>query len=437
MNEIISITEQFQTGMLWQFPEVDKQERWKAWYDSDFRTLFPVDTINSGGALHQYVEKITPPFYKLASDFYRTTVMSELPAIDASPQALSWFERMGDSFWKAVERAVEDWSIYDYGVLAVDDEGVSNIPLPSYFRAGKIYDEDELTGHILAYRYYDDQMQQARNPNIADINMPNRIRIVRYAPAMGINEVSIYQFTSGGGIGELLEGPMPANIQALITFGKAQSWYNGSESVAMGLMNRITNAAVSLNRYDNRIVVIPANSIENLKQLADTRTTAELMEAFNSKVRPLVSSDDRDGVVGPVVTDNGYADSHEFIGLLTDWMNLISGVPSSVFGQGIARNASGVARERSQDAAAAKVRDVRHDLERRLPIIASALGMPGKLTLNWAGNPFEDRVQKQTSVLELVDRGIISKEAAANALGWEYTGGNDETDSMEDSGEEE
>ena len=421
MADGLTSVDQFTTGLVFQFPRVERYEAWQDWYDGNYGALYPEPSINNGRNLlgeHDYIE---PRIFKMVSDFYKDGTIAERPAVTAdSPEFTAWFEENGERFFNGVERGVSTWSIFGWSVLVTHEDGtIENVHPSAYFRIGQLYDPDESVGHVIAYRYFEHENIHDFQPN--QVNYPNRVRIIKYVPSEGINTVQVFAM-DGFVIGAPLTPPEPAGITALCTAGKDDGWYDDAQDVAAAFMIRLSLNQTALSRHDNRATLVPPGLLKSYSP-GENMTPTEQLAAFNKLVRPVIEADPQGGDVGTIGEATAFPDEADHVEYLAQMFYLASGIPPTSFGIGIGAGESGYAREKAQDRASARIRSLRQDLTRCLAAILTGMGAPeADVTIAWFTNPFEDRTAKLDWVLRLKDAGLINDEQAAEMMDIEYRG---------------
>lgn len=415
----------FGTGYHYQFPELTAQEEYRAWYYGNFATLLPPSTIDNGFALFNESDRIDVPVLKIASDFYAAAAMAETPASTSDQESVQqWIKENVAMLDRALRRGAFYWSIHGLGVWTAEEGYIRAVDPLAYFRIGEEDQEDALVGHIIAYRYRETEDEGERLVHSQE--EPNRVKVMKL-----IGETSTVQTFAYDGniIQEALTGIEQSPITAICVAGTGDSWYGSVRTLVSGIISSLTNIDVSINRFTNKPVYIPANVYENIRlSLQDAvkvaPSLAQISAEFNKVVRPSISIDpESEPPMGSaeVLELTGHFES---LRTKLDLFFLGSGLPPSSFGIGVGRGESGIAREKAQDAASSRVRAFRGDVSECLPRLAVAAGMPdSEVSFNWVTPPFEDRSKRQEELLNLLNAGVLNAEQVAIALGWEYIGG--------------
>ena len=90
-------------------------------------------------------------------------------------------------------------------------------------------------------------------------------------PSEAINDVTTYMFSGGapdgynGSVGGILEPTKPAGITHLATFGYHDSWYADARDLMARLMLRLSLGDRELNRFLNRITLVPPGILSDLQ----------------------------------------------------------------------------------------------------------------------------------------------------------------------------
>ena len=424
MAEGLRSIDQIQPGFLWNFPRLREELNWERWYKGQFDTLFPPASIDNGRSLLAWDDIIKINMPRVFSKFYEDAILSERPVVTGSEPVIAWLAENGMQVWERIGRAVWQWSIFGLGVMTSYQDGTLRyIGSPNYFRVGDFVDDDLQVGHVIAYPYAELSVSQANNPGA--IRPPNRLRIIRYMPTANINDVTVYAFQGsapdgyGGVVGNIVEATRPAGITHLATFGYNDSWYADAKDLMARLMLRLSLGDRELNRFLNRITLVPPGILSDLKGRGDTRTDTEVYQAFTSLVNPSLSDDGESGTIGRVQEDLSTEETARMVELIGNLLMMTTGVPPSVQGTGISPDASGTARDKAQDPAKARVSHLRRHLAVAIPLLIAGMGAPaGEITVGWPGVPFEDTTAKHAGLRADFTSGIASLEEVRPGLGY-------------------
>ena len=428
MAEGLRSIDQIGPGFLWNFPRLRQELDWERWYNGQFDTLFPPATIDNGRSLLAWDDIIKINMPRVFSKFYEDAILSERPVVTGSEAIIAWLAENGMQVWERIGRAVQQWSIFGGGTLtSYQDHSLRHIKSPNYFRVGDWVDDDLDVGHVIAYPYAELSGQDLNNPGA--INPPNRLRIIRYMPSDPSipegGDVTTYNFQGsapdgfGGVVGNIVEGPQQAGITHLATFGYNDSWYADAKDLMARLMLRLSLGERELNRFLNRITLVPPGILADLKSRGDTRTDTEVYQAFTMLVNPTLSDDGESGTIGRVQEDLSTEESARQVELIGNLLMMTTGVPPSVQGTGIAPDASGTARDKAQDPAKARVSHLRRHLAVAIPLLIAGMGAPaGEITVGWPGIPFEDTTAKHAGLRADFASGIASLEEVRPGLGY-------------------
>ena len=424
--------DQFTTGLIFQFPRVLEGERWNKWYRGEYETLMPAPSVDNGYKLFSANDLITYPYFMVASDFYVDATWAETPNVSglSGNRGQEWLAQNAERVFQIFRRATLDWAIHGRGIVIVNEDGtLVNVDPTNYFRIGQIWERDDLVAHAICYRYYDGPVQQHLP---AYFFYPNRIRIIKYYPEMGINSVQTFAY-SGVSVGQALTPEMPAGIAAICTFGIGDSWYGGIERLMARYLIQLTTNHATLNWAVNSPVTIPRRMLTS-DQVNDTRSFQQKMDDFRQQVRPIIGLDEDSREPTKLQGAPEYPHQRDHLEMLGLLISQVSKVPPTSFGIGIGAGESGYARERSQDAAAVRIKDIRNRIAKCLPDIVKIMGAPaGNYSFSWGTSPFEDKLAKQNELITLKEAGILTVNEVRTALGYSEIaggtleeGGNDE-----------
>ena len=398
---------------------------WERWYKGQFDTLFPPASIDNGRSLLAWDDIIKINMPRVFSQFYEDAILSERPVVTGDDTVIAWLAEYGMQVWERIGRAVQQWSIFGLGVMVSYQDGtLRHIGSPNYFRVGDFVDDDLQVGHVIAYPYAELSASQSNNPGA--LRPPNRLRIIRYMPTENINDVTTYGFQGsapdgyGGTVQGIMEPTRPAGITHLATFGYNDSWYADAKDLMARLMLRLSLGDRELNRFLNRITLVPQGILSDLKGRGDTRSPTEVYQGFTMLVNPTLALDQNEnGEIGRVQEDLSTEETARMVELIGNLLMMTTGVPPSVQGTGISPDASGTARDKAQDPAKARVSHLRRHLALAIPLLIAGMGAPtGEITVGWPGIPFEDTTAKHAGLRADFTSGIASLEEVRPGLGY-------------------
>ena len=414
----------FTPGYHYRFTEIANAEAWRKWYSGDYATLLPNTPTVANGL------KLLPngvwnyPYFSETSDFIADAAMSEHPALESPDEALSaWLADNGEGVMKAIRRATHYWSIDGVGVLAAQADKIEAIDPIHYFRVGTVDMPDELVGHILALRYVEKTPAQQLLP---EQNLPfNRLKVIKLAAGMDTATEQIMEYHPGI-VGRPLTGVYESPVKSICVAGNWRSWYPGCKDIVAQLLITMGVQGSQLNRYANRIRWLPLPAFDDYRRDLGSEnrpaTFSEAMRAFSEEAYPYVGLS---GIAEPpqeAIYVEDFASRDAYINTLSQVFALACGIPPGTFGVGISPDASGFAREKAQDAASARIRSYRHEVERCAPKAIKAMGGPeGELIFNWSSPPFQSRDAFVKDVLDMKREGIISVKETRAALGYSTT----------------
>ena len=109
------------------------------------------------------------------------------------------------------------------------------------------------------------------------------------------------------------------------------------------LMLRLSLGDRELNRFLNRITMVPSGILSDLRGRGDDRTPTQIFQGFTNMVNPTLGlSDDDTGQIGRVPEDLSTEETARMVELIGNLLMMTTGVPPSVFrAQGYPRTHQG------------------------------------------------------------------------------------------------
>ena len=424
-DNIISM-EQFGEGFQFNFPRVWAELRWKQWYEGQFASMYPQPTIANGFKLIDQKDLVTIPLFQMASDFYTEAVIAEGPEFSTDNDVLrTWLDDNRATILEVLERMVREWSITGYGILVTQEDGsLHEVESSAYFRVGELQDHDERVGHIIARTYYEPSELELQNP--LQHQVPNRVSVTKYqvdGDEELYNEVQIFHF-DGLTIQDKIGPQEDANITSISTVGRRDSWYSQSQRVCSQLIVTLSLLLKAEYKHINRPLILPNLLTGDTAGAGKRKTPQEVMNEYNELRDPVIQSTGPEGArnLGLVPGDYEFSEIYQSMLQLSQTYYLISGLPPTAYGIDIGRGESGFAREKSEDRAAIRARNVRDDIARVLPIVIRGMGAPdGELSASWRSSPFESRDSREARVIKYLQAGLITVQQAQQMLGLEVT----------------
>ena len=391
------------TGTQWNWPRLTFERDWQSYHDGDFRKLFgQAPTVENGLAILDDISDITVPnFFKTCADFYVDAMFTDIPGLTSSNEAREAFMNAQRSrVLRELERSIRWRVIKGRGVLLVDSLGVRAIDSSTYFPLVGQIETHSALGHVFAYPYRQEQLQQ---PN--EFDDPDRIRIVIFAPALGVNEWREYIY-SGNTLGEEL-GRGETDVQGVVTFGPGPhgSFYTDAVELVRDYSIRRAIIRRILNRRGNPHLVAPDNTPANLT-----------LDPKGSVLR----KDDRGNSYEYLTYDAALPAQTEVADALNGQIYTALALPPAAFGVDVTRGESGEARERLMFAALSRVNRLRNQIEEILPPLFDAMGAPeGDTELRWAGDALTPARERAMSAERQFTAGLITRDEARQDIGYD------------------
>ena len=419
MVALVSSFEEFGTGYHVNHPQVEMQKRWYRWYACDYSELLPPRTVNNGLSLIDDDDLIKEPLFKTASDFISNSFMSDMPTpevLDPDGEGAAWLKANARMLDRQLLRAVKYWSIIGQGVLTGEPGRIRAHDPTVYYRVGEPDDDDATVGHILAYPWREKTFEELQQPT--NILPDNRITITK-VDAEGVATVQTFYYSEARIIGEPYNAVAESPITAVCTFGLNDGWYEDAKSVAARIIISISLINMDINRWRNAPVYVPASIANDIKnsiavQSGSTRlgtdvSLSEVTEYVKTRVRPVIAINEKDALaIGEAQMAPDLSHAFMEIDRFEETFGKIANLTPDAFGYR-APNTSGVAMERAEDAAAARIQRGRNDVVECLPRLIKAAGFPADedVSFNWTGNPFQNKSAQLDDLLRLHGAGIV------------------------------
>ena len=408
------------------------------WYNGDFNELFSkTPTIDNALKTFDFTNMYKFNLFKIGSDAFANAALGEYPILQSeNPQIDEWFKNGPELMMqRAIRQAARDWSIYGRSAIIVQRGIVINIPATDYIRVGELTQPDELVGHMIAHRYY--ERLPSETVRDAMTRAPNRLKLIRYAPKENINDSTIFEFHGQGltgVVGRIIEGPVPAGIEAIATIGTGESWIErAKEAAELAMIEAIFSSVITHNNW-NPITLVPAQIHETPSLNEMPKTTVEILADLRTMLRPVLAmpSQPNPVEVGEINTtgDSGLAQAN-----FDNAMNMFAmaaHLPPTVFGVDIGRGESGIAKEIINQSFVQEVSSFRSDTSHRAPAIVQAIpdAPEGKFTYFWPLPVLYKKSEAVEQARTLRAAGIISVDEARNMIGL-FTSMTDQTPAPE------
>ena len=435
LEHIDALTEGFYVE---QMPLYRNQELWQQWYDCNYQRLFPTPSFANGMKFLDGLNALVKlPMFRIASDWIGNAAMSDMPNLSGVDDGQrEWWNQNRFYVERALQRATDHWKILDYAVLVVEADGALRAWDPKYYyRIGLPDNPDADVGHVLLMPWGEFSLSQQQQAQ--DTSEPNRITVVKIMD--GASTVQTFQY-NGGRIGQALTAPQASSVRAVFTAGEGDSWYGPAQDIVAAMCVNFSMALVELNHYTNRPRLLPSSSIDAIATAAGVSPGSPagqraIMRMLNEELLPILSADKDDVSVGMgELFDAPQQDDrralNEYGG---DIFAMASGLTPSSFGIGIGRGESGVAREKAQDAAGAKIRRYRRQIESFMPDMARAMGMNESaegIKFSWIVPPFQTLEAREEQIRADFQAGLLTANEAREEMGRGAIEGGDELASV-------
>ena len=427
--------DQIGTGFLWNFDRIEEQKQWDAWYNGKLGSLLANPDLFNGLTLVPATSLIVINLAKLCSNYYLDATWGIPALMSAEDEALArWLDDMRPALHKAFGNAILFSQVE--GDIILQTRTTSDGPKiraikPHEFVIVKDPTDDEVDiGYVIMYEW-DSELYKSMNVRIT---RPTRMRRIRYAPDLGINDVTDFNY-AGGVIGEQLGPPQPGDTTGIFVAAEGQSFYREIAPLWLTFMVRMTLANKNLNQHANPPLMLPSSILtERVFQAEGNEKTDrgdELVSAQFTNGRDIVGFvDDDASFIGEYIGfDSSVSISMEFLQYIATLIYMITGVPPSSFGVNVGLNESGEARKTAMMRAVQRVNTIHNGIERVTPMILKAMGAPeGDVTFTWSSNFVEnegDRVDNLIKLLEARDeygRPIITGDDLRRALSYAALG---------------
>ena len=387
-------------GAVWQFPWLEQEADYQSYHDGNFARMFAeTPTAENGLAIvadaqNRLPHMLTTNYFRITADFFVNALFADAPSIVSdAPARQAVIDASQRELMRQMRQAMRWRIIKGYGVLLVDDAGVTAIDASYYFPV--VNERRQLEAHLLAYPY------RAEPTPYNQYALPDRMLATLFNVNTGAISYELYTF-GGDVLGQLLETGS-SDARALFVFGDGRSYFTDSVNLVREIAIRRTVVSKILNRHGQPHMQGPANAPDPF--------------ILNAK-GDFLARDTDGGGYSYLTYDGSLAEQQTQIDALEDALAQLLATPGVVFGTNAGRGESAIARDRLMFAALSRVSAARLEMESFLPALLDAAGAPtGSTEIIWPAHPLMTFTERVDAVLKLFSAGLITDSEARRQIG--------------------
>ena len=202
-------------------------------------------------------------------------------------------------------------------------------------------------------------------------------------------------------IGRQLSVDTPTDTLGMWAFGDGSDAYRDIRPLVGALLISETLGGYTLAQFANPILQGPGVGIAQMQGKGNVE-----VRLARGGLAPRAKEDPEYSWLRPEPAMDQYL---EYQQRLIDEIRTHAGLPPSVDGQDVGRGESGEARERIMFTAMAKMRRLRRNLERIIPLVVAAMGAPaGGVEVSWTADPFGTVAARNAEVINDVAAGLLT-----------------------------
>ena len=395
-------------------PERTRYADYFDWAAGRLDTLFQVSpTLVNGLTLIPPAQLSTRfNYFAAVARFYMDAMIADRPAVSPATAAL-------------IDKVSEHWAVTGECVIVTAPDGVRRAVRPDYvYPVFDRYDKDTVERFVFVFPERSNTYATGRRQTTFDGGVPDtvsnrmsfaeRARVIDYTVADGTARMSTRDYRAGWvddtPIGE------PVNIGRVLWVDTGDGVFHDMDGIVREITVRLNVLQSALNSVAFPILQADVDSMASgtfVDGVTPDKVTTAVSGGLGLTIPPPFIGEE--GARYVERTGTGLDESLNYLRMLLGQLGVISGVPDYVFGVQLGRPANET--ERVLFTGQAKVNRFRRDLE-------IALSTPTE-TLRFVGEPFVTRSERQNSIIQQFESGLISLNEGRAALGRvASTGGN-------------
>ena len=409
------------TGNNWNPPNYLDYRRFNEYDDGFLTNLYHGLAVTANTGLKQFEDSLTSLIgyngFQVVNQFYTSHIFSEDPPIvprkEDTPELVAWLDDHHDSIIRTLRQSIQQrvskgkWCIVVRRDLDTNELYSEAIPSEYHWPIELDRTTGRVKSHLLAFEQRAPLITNAFEGYRTTTDNPNQITFVRFKKD-SFNTSVTHEFT-GRIIGNTISQSFNTDIEAIFTdgVGFADSFYQKIEDPMRRML-------LALNAWNK---IIHRNASPHLQQPpGNTYGSLDEIDAAGD----LLSIDDPTvKIPWKYVELTGNLDYVEkFIQLMQSLMHQAIAIPPAVFGNVVGgRNESGTARLILTKASSGVIQSMRRSINFILNDLIHAMGAPeGDVYINWVTDPFETATEQATTIIQLVQAGIMSPQEGRDRL---------------------
>ena len=406
-------------------------ERWHEWYNTNYRTLFRrIPSLTNGLTLIDLHEIIKINLFKMGSGYYQDTALAKRPITKSTYEPTqTWIDAHRFEVFLKLDKALDHWSVYGDGVLASYADGsVRSIDPRRYMEVKNPRDIDEVIGWVV-WNLWRERPSGDNEPD-TQAHRYNRIEVI-WVSTDGTSTQADFEFDGNGLIGAMISGITESGITGIYRFGNKTGWYGDVADCVAHYMSGYSLLRRTINRFASPHLVMPQSSQSSTitgpdgkKQLV-SRNPNVLQKSMEGRGLIWQVSPETTAQYGYLVYEPQIEAQLAALDFLGGQFHLASGVSPTITGLNLGRGESGEARKLTLGRAHQLVAEIRMAIERFLPLLFVAMGMPVEPGVEpamaceviWLDEPFNDVGESFVRVVEVFDREAADKNELRASAG--------------------
>ena len=316
-------------------------------------------------------------------------------------------EPVPEEMASAFEKATRWRSIKGYGVVVAEPgRPFRSVDPGNWWPVYDRLDGDRVIGDLIFWRFLASSVYQ---PD--ELNLPDRVQVNWIPRGSGLRRAweRVYQLEAGQTLGTLLSERQYRTRGGVAAFGDGISDYRDLQSVVREFEHRLGRVKRVLDRTSDPFLQGPTEALDS---------SARFPWPSKGGYLPVDTEGQRYAYVEPRGEQEAQFRALE---VLLSQFHIISSIPSTALGLEGATNSlfnseSGVSRERQLFAALQRLRRLRREVAAALIAASEYAGAPFAV-VDWPDSPFSEWSEIATTVVPLVEKGILTVPEARERIG--------------------